>query len=67
MVSAAIMAEPLSSKECTGAMPFLKSLAQAVTEFLGSFSQIPLGMAAQAGVIIDDPQQHRINPLTFVE
>ena len=62
-VSAAIMAEPLSSEQRAGQSALLKRLAQAVTEFLGAFGQIPLGMAAQARMIIEDAQQERVSPL----
>ena len=36
-----------------------------MTEFFGPFGQIPLGMATQPGVIIDDPQEQRFQDLVF--
>jgi hypothetical protein len=45
----------------------LQSLAQTVTKLFGSFGQIPLGVAAQAGMIIDDPQHQWVNPMAFVD
>ena len=51
--------------EGPGQGALLKSLAQAVAEFLGPFGQIPLGMADRAGVIIEDAQQSRIDPLAL--
>src|SRR6516165_4806031 len=40
---------------------------QTVTELFGSFGQIPLGVAAQAGMIIDDAQHQGVNPMAFIE
>jgi hypothetical protein len=45
----------------------LEGLTQTVTELFGSFGQIPLGMAAQAGMIIDDPQHQWVNPTAFIQ
>jgi hypothetical protein len=45
----------------------LQGLTQTVTEFFGTFCQIPLGMAAQAGMIINDPKQQWVNPPAFIE
>jgi hypothetical protein len=45
----------------------LQGLAKTVTELFGSFSQIPLGMTAQAGMVINNPQQQWVNPTTFID
>ena len=45
----------------------LKGLAGTVAEFLGALGQIPLGMASQAAMIIEDAQQDRIGPATVVQ
>src|SRR5258707_15616941 len=67
VVSAASMAEPLALIRARGKARFCKALRQTVTELFGSFSQIPLGMTAQAGMIIDDPQHQWVNPTAFIE
>ena len=38
-----------------GELALLKTLAQTVAEFLGAFGQIPLGMAAKPGVVVEGP------------
>jgi hypothetical protein len=45
----------------------LQGLRQTVAELFGSFSQIPLGMTAQAGMIIDNPEHQWVNPMAFIE
>jgi hypothetical protein len=45
----------------------LQGLAKTVTELFGSFGQIPLGMTAQAGMVIDDPEHQWVNPMAFTE
>src|SRR5207249_11230904 len=43
-------------------IPLLKSLAQAVAELASPFSQIPLQMTTEPGVVIENAEQNRIDP-----
>ena len=38
-----------------------------MAELFGAFAQIPLGMATEPGVVIQDAQQQRIGPLTVLQ
>src|SRR5208283_2656446 len=46
-----------------GQIALLKSLAQAVAQLASPFGQIPLQMATEPRVVIEDAQQDRIGPL----
>ena len=43
----------------------MEPLTQAVAEFLGPFSQVPLRMAAKPGVVVEHAQQDRVEPLAI--
>lgn len=48
--------------ERAGQLAFLKGLAQPVTEFLGAFGPVPLGMATEPGTVVQLGEQQGIRP-----
>ena len=50
-------------EQAAGQIALLKRLAQAVAQLASAFGQIPLQMATEPGVVIEDAEQHRIDPL----
>ena len=59
MTSSATIAEPLSVKRAPGQTAFLDRLGEAVHEVLGGLREIPLDVAAQSRVVIEDAQRDR--------
>ena len=63
VISAAVMALPLSLKPARGRPRFWKAWQRPCAIDLGRLSQIPLQMAGKARVVVDDAEQDRRHPL----
>ena len=63
MTSSATIAEPLSVKRAAWQTAFLDCLGESVHEVLRSLREVPLDVAAQSRVVIEDAQRDRAQPL----